>query len=81
MCFSANLGRLCKKSSKVGCHFYPYFQGFCPDFQQSKTFGVLLHPPFNNTDFDDNIIGNFMVCHDRLETSSLQLFGHPEISE
>ena len=37
MCFYANFGR----------HFYPDFQGFCPDFQQIKTFGVALatHTP------------------------------------
>jgi len=33
------------KSSNVWCHFYPDFQGFCPDFQQIKTFGSALSPP------------------------------------
>jgi len=27
------------------------------------------------------IIGNFMVCQDRLQTNMLQLFKHPENSE
>ena len=44
MCFSANLGRHFLKSSNVGSHFYAYFQGCCPDFQQITTFGGALAP-------------------------------------
>jgi len=33
------------KSSNVGRHFYPDFQGFCPDFQQINTFGGGLASP------------------------------------
>ena len=32
------------EASNVGCHFYPDFRGFCPDFQQIKTFGGALAP-------------------------------------
>jgi len=28
-----------------GRHFYPDLQGFCPDFQQNKTFGDALATP------------------------------------
>jgi len=31
--------------------------------------------------FDNSIISNFMVCHDRIETNLLQLFKHPENSQ
>jgi len=31
--------------------------------------------------FHNSIIGEFMVYQDRLETNSLQVFGHPENSE
>jgi len=31
--------------------------------------------------FYKNIIGNFMVYQDRIETNLLQLFAHPETSE
>jgi len=43
-CFSANLGRHFSKSNNVGRHFCPNFQGYCPDFQHIKTFGVRLRP-------------------------------------
>jgi len=49
MCFTANLRRHILKSSNVGRHFYPDFQGFCPDFQQIKTFGGALAPPLPTT--------------------------------
>jgi len=87
MCFYANFGRHFLKSNNVGRYFYPDFQGFCPDFQQTKTFGGALATPSphtptsNNTAFHNSIIGNFMVYQDRLETNLLQLFRHPENSE
>jgi len=31
--------------------------------------------------FDENVIGNFMVYQDRIETNLLQPFAHPETSE
>jgi len=42
MFFYANRGSHCMKSNNVGRHFYQDFQGFCPDFQQIKTFGEAL---------------------------------------
>jgi len=42
MCFSANLGRHFVKSSNVARHFYPDFQGFCPDFHHIKFFAGAL---------------------------------------
>jgi len=45
ICFSANVGLHFLKSNNVGRHFGPYFQGFCPDFQQIKTFGGALASP------------------------------------
>jgi len=45
MCFYANLGRHFLKSNNVGHNFYPDFQGFCQDFQQSKKFGSALANP------------------------------------
>jgi len=41
----ANLGRHFLKSSNVGCHFHPDFQGFCPDLEQIKPFGGALASP------------------------------------
>jgi len=38
------LGTIFYKSNKVGCYFCPNFQGFCPAFQQIKTFGGALAP-------------------------------------
>jgi len=68
MCFSANLGRHFLKSSNVGRHFYAYFQGCCPDFQQIKTSGVRLHPTSNTSAFHNSIKGNLVVYQDRVET-------------
>jgi len=44
MCFSANVGHHFLKSNNVVRHFCPDFQGFCPDFNKSKLFGVSFHP-------------------------------------
>jgi len=85
MYFYANLGRHFLKSNNVERHFYPGFQGFCPDFQQIKTLGGCAcnpcTPSSNTAAFHNSITGNFMVYQDRLETNSLQLFRHPENSE
>jgi len=45
MCFYANRGCHFLKSNNVGRYFHPDFQGFCPDFQQIKTFGGALATP------------------------------------
>jgi len=45
MYFYANLGRHFLKSNNAERHFYPGFQGFCPDFQQIKTLGGALATP------------------------------------
>jgi len=66
MLFSGNLGHHFLKSNKVRRHFHADFQGCCPDFQQTKTFGVALSPPppTSNTAFQNSIIGNFVVYQD-----------------
>jgi len=45
MSFYANLGHHFLKSNNAERHFYPDFQGFCPDFQQIKTFWGALETP------------------------------------
>ena len=83
-CFCANLGHHFLKPNNFGRYFYPDFQDFCPDFQQTKLFGVSLKPlqsTSNTTAFHNSIIGHFMVYHDRLETNLLQLYRHPDNSE
>jgi len=49
--------------------------------------GTFLPYPFINgameaaVPFYENVIGNFMVYHVRIETNLLHLFAHPEISD
>ena len=45
MSFSVNLGSQFLKTSNVGRHFYPDYQGFYSDFHHIKTFTGALVPP------------------------------------
>jgi len=69
------------KSSNVGRHFYPDFQGFLANQNFWCCACTPCTPTSNNTAFHNSIIGNFMVYQDRLETNLLRLFVHPENSE
>ena len=60
----------------------PEFSEILPRFSANEYFwGWAYTPSCNNTAFHNNIIGNFMVYQDWLETNLLQLFGDAENSE
>jgi len=62
--------------------FLPGFSGILPRFSANQNFwGCSCTPTSNTTAFHNSIIGNFVICQDRLETNLLQLFRYPENSE
>jgi len=86
-----------KRSSCVFCkpwvpffevkqHWAPFFTRIFRDSprfsaNQQNFWGCAFTPTSNTTVIHNSIISNFMVYQDRLDTNSLQLFGHPENSE
>jgi len=58
----------------ISQHFY------CP-LKSGATFSKKGQRTWANATCHNSIVGNFMICHDQLETNLLQLFSHPESSE
>jgi len=79
--FLQTLGAIFWSQTTLGAIFTRIFRDFAQIFRKSKLLGGACTHTSNTTAFHNNIVGNFMVYQDRLETNLLQLLGHPEISE